>query len=362
MAFRPSSPYNELPRLPPSAEFETKPVLRKAIGAGRALAELKGLGQTIPDQAVLVNSLVLQEAKASSEIENIVTTNDALFRAFTATTGSVDAATKEVLRYREALWRGYIRLGERRVLSTNLFVELVQTITNTDAGVRNVPGTAIVNPVTGETVYTPPEGERVIRDMLRELEEFIHDSSDLDPLIKMALVHYQFEAIHPFFDGNGRTGRIVNILFLLLNGLLDQPVLYLSRFIIQHRSDYYAALRAVTEDDAWEDWILYMLTAVEETADFTRQRVCAIRDLMHETIEQARRDLPPNVYSKDLIGLLFRQPYCKIAFLVEEGIASRNIASNYLGELVKAGYLKKQKHGREFIYLNTALYDLLSKA
>jgi Fic family protein len=310
---------------------------------------------------VLVNSLVLQEAKASSEIENIVTTNDALFRAFTASSGATDAATKEVLRYREALWHGFSRLRERPVLSTSLLTELVQTITNTDAGVRNIPGTAIVNPATGETVYTPPDGERVIRDKLANLEELIHLGPDLDPLIRMALVHYQFEAIHPFFDANGRTGRIVNILFLLLNGLLDQPVLYLSRFIIQHRSDYYAALRAVTEDGAWEGWVLYMLSAVEETADFTRRRVCAIRDLMHETVEQARRDLPSNVYSKDLIELLFRQPYCKIAFLVEAGIASRNIASKYLGELVKAGCLKKEKHGKEFIYLNKALYELLSK-
>lgn len=361
MRFDPNKPHNNLPLLPPKMDVETKSVLKQAIAANRALAELKGLGETIPDQALLVNSLILQEAKASSEIENVITTNDALFKAFTATTSRVDPATKEVLRYREALWEGYNTLKNRPVLSTNLFVKIAQTIKENKAGIRRTPGTKIVNSATGEVIYTPPEGETIIRDKLKNLEEFIHAGNDMDALIKLALIHYQFEAIHPFSDGNGRTGRIINILFLILHGLLDMPVLYLSKAIIEHKNDYYEFLKQVTEKNQWEPWILYMLSAVEETATFTRERILAIRALMAETMEKARRELPARVYSKELIELLFRQPYCKISFLVDRGIASRNIASGYLNELEKIDILKKERIGREFIYLNVALYDLLSK-
>ena len=354
MKFDPNKPFDDLPLLPPKVDVETKPVLK------RALAELKGLGGTIPNQALLVNSLILQEAKASSEIENVITTNDALFRAFTAKTSRVDSATKEVLRYREALWEGYNALKERPILSTNLFVTIVQRIRENQAGIRNTPGTTIANSATGEIIYTPPEGETIIRDKLKNLEDFIHAGDEMDPLIKLALIHYQFEAIHPFSDGNGRTGRIINILFLILRGLLDLPVLYLSKAIIERKNDYYRLLRQVMQKNQWEPWILYMLASIEETAIFTRERILAIRNLMLETMEKARRELPRRVYSKELIELLFQQPYCKISFLVDAGIASRNIASSYLGELVKINILKKETIGRETLYLNHKLYELLS--
>ena len=360
MGFDPQIPYNDLPPLPPKAEVETKVVLKKAITAGRALAELKGLGATIPNQALLVNSLILQEAKASSEIENIITTNDALFRAYTAKTSQVDPATKEVLRYREALWEGYNTLKERPVLSTNLFVHIVQTIRENQTGIRRMPGTTITNAATGEILYTPPEGEAIIRHKLKNLEDFIHGGDDLDPLIKLALVHYQFEAIHPFSDGNGRTGRIINILFLVLHGLLDLPVLYLSKSIIERKNDYYRLLRQVTEQGLWEPWILYMLKAVEDTAVFTRERILAIRTLMIETMERSRKELPARVYSQELIELLFRQPYTKGQFLVDAGIAKRQTAAEYLRELEKIGILKAHKVGKETIYLNVELYGLLS--
>jgi len=360
MKFDPNKPFNDLPPLPSNEDVETKPVLKKAITANRALAELKGLGGTIPNQALLVNSLILQEAKASSEIENVITTNDALFKAFTAKTSRVDPATKEVLRYREALWEGYNALKKRPILSTNLFTGIVRTIKENQAGIRNTPGTTIANGTTGKVIYTPPEGETIIRDKLKNLEDFIHAEDEMDPLIKLALIHYQFEAIHPFSDGNGRTGRIINILFLILHGLLELPVLYLSKAIIERKNDYYRLLRQVTENGQWEPWILYMLASIEETATFTRERIIAIRDLMLETMARARRELPRRVYSKELIELLFQQPYCKISFLVDAGIASRNIASSYLGELVKINILKKETIGRETLYLNHKLYELLS--
>jgi cell filamentation protein, protein adenylyltransferase len=354
-----AKPYNDLPALPPALEVETKPVLRAAISASRALAELKGLGQTIPNQAMLVDSLVLQEAKASSEIENIITTSDALFRAFTSDSAKVDAATKEVLRYREAIWAGHSTLKTRPVISTNLFVTLVQTIKGNAAGIRQTPGTKIANAVTGEVVYTPPEGEGVIRDKLRDLEEFIHGDGTMDPLVKMALVHYQFEAIHPFADGNGRTGRIVNVLLLVNEGLLDLPVLYLSKYIIEHRAEYYRLLRAVTENQEWEPWILYLLQAVEETATFTRERIVSIRELMRETGEVVRV-LPGRIYSKELVEVIFRQPYCKTQFLVDAGIAERKTATGYLRQLESMGILQSHRVGREVLYLNTRLYELLA--
>jgi Fic family protein len=354
-------PFNDLPALPPKTEIETKAVLKKAITAGRALAELKGLGQIIPNQAILVDSLILQEAKASSEIENIITTNDALFKAFAAKTSNIDPATKEVIRYRHALWEGFSTLKKRPVLSTNLFITLFQTIKETDAEIRNMPGTAIKNVTTGTTLYTPPEGERIIRDKLKDLENFIHADDDLDPLIKLALIHYQFEAIHPFSDGNGRTGRIINILFLAMKELLDLPVLYLSKYIIENKNDYYKLLRAVTEKNAWEPWLLYMLDAVEQTALFTKERIVAIRSLMEKTIAVAKEKLPARAYRKDLIELIFHQPYTKVQAVVDADIVERQTAAEYLKELEKIGILKSQKIGRETLYLNVKLYRLLSK-
>lgn len=342
-------------------DLDTKAILRKTISAGRALAELKGIGETIPDQSILINSLLLQEAKASSEIENILTTNDDLFRAFTAENTSVDPATKEVLRYREALWEGFTALQERPLLTTNLFVRIVQTIKQNTAGIRSTPGTTLANQATGVVIYTPPEGEERLRCLLKNLEDFIHADDDIDPLIKLAIIHYQFEAIHPFNDGNGRTGRIINTLFLVMTGLLELPILNLSRYIIEHKNEYYRLLRQVTATQDWEPWICYMLGAVEETALFTRQRILAIRALMHDTMQTAKERLSSRIYSKELIELLFRQPYVKVQFLVDAGLAERKTASSYLRELEKIGILKSSKMGTSVLYLNTGLFELLSK-
>lgn len=361
MAFDRQKPHNDLPPLPPRIEVETPIVLKKVISATRALAELKGMGGIIPNQSMLINTLVLQEAKASSEIENIVTTNDALFRAMATNVTHVDPAAKEVLRYREALWQGYEALLKKQLLNTDLFIKLVKTITESDAGIRNRLGTVIENRQTGEVLYTPPDGEELIRAKLADLEDFIHAGSNIDPLVRLALVHYQFEAIHPFFDGNGRTGRIINILYLVMNGLLDLPVLYLSKRIIDRKSEYYRLIREVTEKAAWEPWILFMLDAVESMAVLTRRRILAIKKLLDDTLILARKQLPARVYSKDLIELVFHQPYTKGQFLVEAGIAERQTAAEYLKELEGIGVLAPRKAGRENLYLNVKLYELLAK-
>lgn len=360
MTFDPNKPYNDLPLLPPEGDLESKAVLRKTLAAGRALAELKGVGETIPNQAILVDSLVLQEAKASSEIENIITTNDALFQAFAAEAKEPDPAIKEVLGYRQAVWNGYNALKKRPLLSTNLFVELVQTIRENQAGIRKTTGTNLKSSTTGKVVYTPPEGEAVIRDKLQNLEEYIHADDAVDPLVKLAVIHYQFETIHPFGDGNGRTGRIINILYLILKDLMELPVLYLSKHIIENKSEYYRLLRKVTEKKQWEPWILFMLGAIEVTASFSSKRILAIRSLMEDTLAKAKQELPNRVYSKELIELLFHQPYTKGEFVVEAGIAKRKTAASYLKELEKIGVLKSQKVGKQVLYLNVALYDLLA--
>ena len=352
MAFKPDKPYNDLPKLPPKVNLETSAVLKKSIRANRELAELKGKAGIIPNQGILINSLILKEAKASSEIENVVTTNDRLYEAFTAGDKNFDPQTKEVLRYRQALWAGFNRL-KNRPLSTNLFIDIVQTIKRNESGIRDTPGTVIANPNTNKIIYRPPEGEELIRALLKNLETFIHaKDDDLDPLIKMAVIHYQFEAIHPFDDGNGRTGRIINILYLVLEELLTLPVLYLSGYIISRKADYYKLLRKVTEEGDWESWILFMLESVEKTE--------AINELLEQTVEEAKAKLPDRVYSKELIELLFEQPYCKIKFLVDKGIAQRQTAGDYLNELENIGIIESKKSGREKLYLNTALYELLS--
>lgn len=360
MAFKSDKPYNDLPKLPPKLDLESPAVLKKAISANRELAELKGKAGVIPNQGILINSLILKEAKASSEIENVVTTNDKLYEAFSAGDKNYDPQTKEVLRYRQALWAGFNQLKERP-LSTNLFIDIVQTIKRNESGIRDTPGTVIANPNTNKIIYWPPEGKELIRDLLGNLETFIHsDEDDLDPLIKMAVIHYQFEAIHPFDDGNGRTGRIINILYVVLEELLTLPVLYMSSYIINRKADYYRLLRKVTEERDWESWILFMLEAVERTSRETTAKIEAISELLEQTISEAKAKLPDRVYSKELIELLFEQPYCKIKFLVDKGIAQRQTAGEYLNELEKIGILRSKKPGREKLYLNTALYDLLS--
>ncbi|MDA8213856.1 MAG: Fic family protein [Nitrospiraceae bacterium] len=359
--FDPLKPYNELPPLPPKENIETNAILKKTVTAGRALAELKGLGKTIPNQSMLLNTIVLQEAQSSSEIENIITTTDALFRALTVKISQVDAATKEVLRYREALSEAYRTLKKGPLLTTNLFIKIYQTIKENRAGIRNVPGTVIKNISRGEVIYTPPEGEPIIRDKLKNLEDYIHADNAVDPLIKLAVIHYQFEAIHPFTDGNGRTGRILNILFLVMKDLLDFPVLYLSKYIIENKNDYYRLLRNVTTKKDWEPWILFMLEAIEQTSIHTREKIISIRELIEETLTSAKKRLPSRVYSKELIELLSHQPYTKVQFLVDAGIAERKTAAEYLKELEKIGILKAKKIGKENIYLNVKLFNLLSR-
>ena len=264
-----------------------------------------------------------------------------------------------MLRYREALWNGFASLKVRPVLSTNLLITIVQTIIGNDAGIRNVAGVVIANGTTGKTIYTPPEGEGVLRDKLANLEQFMHADDTMEPLVKLALIHYQFEAIHPFADGNGRTGRVLGILFLTYRGLLDLPVLYLSRYIIEHKHDYYVLLRNVTEKGEWGPWILYILDAVEQMSMVTRDRILAIRSLMEQTMERVKTDLP-KIYSKELVELLFRQPYTKGQFVVDAGIAKRQTAAEYLKELQGIGILKAQRIGKETLYLNQGLYELLS--
>ena len=359
VGFKREQPYNALPSLPPPLELETKRVLKQTTAASRVLAELKGAGDLIPNQSVLVRMIGLQEAKLSSEIENIVTTNDELYRAFADETGKTDPPTKEVLRYNDALWYGIDQLKAGRPLCTSLFEEIVQIITQNTAGVRRTPGTAIVNDATKAVIYTPPDGERIIRDKLAALESFLHGEDDLDPLVKMAVLHYQFEAIHPFSDGNGRTGRILNILYLISVGLLDVPVLYLSSYVIENKSAYYTGLRQVTEQSAWEDWVLFILRGIEETALATHRRIQSIRALMQETSVKVRTELP-KIYSKDLIEVLFAQPYCKIRFLEASGIAKRDAASKYLRQLSQIGVLSPVPAGRDIYYLNKPFFDLLT--
>jgi Fic family protein len=357
MTFDRHQPFNDLPLLPPAISLETHAVLKQAIGANRMLANLKGLAAQIPNQGLLINSLVLQEARLSSEIENIVTSNDELYRADADPDGKTDSHTKEVLRYRQALNYGFLQLGDRP-LTTNLFIDIVQIIKEVALGVRKGHGTALKN-ASDEVIYTPPVGETVIRDKLANLEQFIHGQDNVDPLIKMAVMHYQFEAIHPFEDGNGRTGRILNVLYLVEKGLLDIPVLFLSRYIMANKAEYYDRLRGVTETQAWEDWVLYMLRAVEYTAQQTFDQVTRIRALMEQVREQVKHQAPA-IYSKDLVEVIFRHPYTKIQFLVDSGIAKRQTASSYLQTLANIGLLRPSKQGREIYYINDALLDELT--
>lgn len=358
MKLDPLRPHNALPPLPPTADIESKAILKACIAARTALAELKGAGDLIPNQAVLINTIPILEAQASSEIENIVTTTDRLFRFANDLKGQTDLATKEALRYRVALNTGFRAITNRRI-TTALAVELCRIIKGVEIDIRATPGTALRNYVTGETIYTPPEGEKRLRDMLANWERFIHAAEDIDPLVRMAVMHYQFEAIHPFTDGNGRTGRVLNILYLVEKGLLSLPVLYLSRHIINHKADYYRLLRHVTEAQAWEAWILFMLTAVEQTAVWTTAKIRAIRDLVDRTAERMRHEAEP-AYSRELFDLIFSQPYVRVANVVEAGIAQRETASKRLRALAAAGFLEEMKVGRDKLFLNRPLLALLS--
>jgi Fic family protein len=359
MAYNSNKPYNELPDLPPESGLETMDILRKTISASRALAELKGAITNLPNPTLFVDTINLQEAQASSAIENIITTQDELFKASIAERRIDDHATKEVIHYKDALWHGFEQLEKRPLLTTNLFVAIMQIIKENTSSIRNTPGTRLTNPANGKTIYTPPEGEGVIRDKLKALEDFIHTEDTIDPLIKLALIHYQFEAIHPFIDGNGRTGRIILLLYLKLSGLMDLPALYLSNYIITHKAAYYSSLRLVTEKGDWQTWILYMLDMVESTAKKARRQIGDIVALMAEMSEGIQKQLPSKIYSKALMEVLFKLPYTKRAFLVAAKIGSAKTSGEYLKQLEKAGFLKSEYVGKEKLYLNTALMEIL---
>lgn len=356
--FDPLRPYNELPRLPPPTDIETKPILKRCVAARAALAELKLAGHLIPDQTVLINAIPTLEARDSSEIENIVTTNDALFREASLGEGEGDPIAKEALRYRTALYLGHRSL-EDRPLSTRTALEVCRTLTGIDLDIRATTGTKLRNHFTGEVIYSPPEGADHIRDLLSDWERFLNDQADIDPLIRMAVLHYQFEAIHPFPDGNGRTGRILNILALIQDGVLELPTLYLSRSILRTKGDYYRLLSSVTADAAWEPWILYILSAVETTARWTNNKVRAIRALMDHTAAHVRV-AAPKIYSRELIEVMFAQPYCRIGDLVERGIAKRHAASSYLRTLVGLGVLREERQWRDKLFVHRKYLDLLS--
>ena len=345
--------------LPLTKTIESTKVLKKTISANRALAKLNGVAKIIPNQNILINSLVLQEAKDSSEIENIITTHDELFRAG-LDIASVTNETKEVQHYREALLKGYALVQGNGLLLKRDIVAMQQELEQNDAGVRQQSGTVLRNVATGEVIFEPPQEYEVIQELLTNLEHYINEPNDIDPLINMAIIHYQFETIHPFYDGNGRTGRIINILYLILKELLDIPILYLSSYIIQHKADYYRLLQEVRTKDNWEEWVLYMLDGVEQTSLATIELVNDIDILMHETKETIKSELP-KIYSKDLIEILFMHPYTKIDFLVEGLGIYRDTAGRYLNKLEVLGIVEEVKIKNSKFFINTKLFERLQK-
>lgn len=334
--------------------------MRALAAANRALAELKGRAATIPNQGILIDTLALQEAKASSEIENIVTTQDELFQLDLFPDGLESGAAKEVARYRDALKLGLTQLLDTGGLIRNAtLIEMYRFLKARSDGFRATPGTALKNDRTGEVIYVPPQDRNEIIAAMSSLEAFINDDEicHLDPLIKMALIHHQFESIHPFADGNGRIGRILNVLYLTRTGLLDIPILYLSRHINRHKAEYYKLLQAVREEGDWEAWVLYMLEAVEKTSRTTLALVEGIRKQMADVKQRMRTHLP-KLYSQDLLNNLFRHPYTRIQFVRDDLGVTRQTAADYLEQLVEKGFLEKHKSGRSNYYVNTALVAL----
>jgi Fic family protein len=363
MPYKKDSPFNDLPPLPPEGiELETPLILKKLTHAARNLGELNGLCETLPDPTLLINTIILQESKNSSAIENIVTTQDELYKATLEDNSEQNHATKEVLSYRDALYVGLDRMQAKGgLILTNTMVEIVQTIKQNQSGIRATPGTALKNAINGEIVYTPPVGETIIREKLAALENFINenDLSAVDPIIKLALIHYQFEAIHPFIDGNGRAGRIINTLYLVQQGLLSQPVLYISSYIMQYKTEYYQLLRAVTESRNWTDWIMYVLTAIAETSKITTVKIRKIL-LLKETLENAVREALGSSFNYELLQEMFALPYLKIDTLEKKKIAHRQTASSWLNKLSNAEILRPQKIGRTTYFINYQLMQILA--
>jgi len=355
-------PFNGLPDLPPAVNLEVPEIFKATIRANKLLAELKGFCQTLPHPELLLNTIVLQESKESSAIENIVTTQDELYKATLMGDKVKNQAAKEVLQYREAMYYGLKELQKNNIITTNLLVGIMQKLRNSQEGIRRNLGTKLSNPSTNQIVYTPPEGEEIIRQKLFKLEQFINqpDANPLDPLVKMALIHYQFEAIHPFSDGNGRTGRILNILYLIQQEMIHLPVLYLSKYIIENKSDYYRLLREVTELQNWKEWVLYVINGVAETSHKTLQKIKLILELKAKAEIELKSALGSS-FTRELNDLLFSYPYIKISVLQENGIAQRQTASQYLQKIEKTGWLHSFKIGRDVYYINHGLIQILSQ-
>lgn len=346
-------------------DLKTPKILEALNEASRSLAELKGFANSIPNQHILINAITINEAKDSSAIENIVTTHDSIYKVLTES-GFKEAAAKEVVDYRGAIWRGYEIIKEKNFISTNVLVELQGMIEHNKAGIRKNPGTKLINSKTGEIIYTPPQNEKEIRDLLKNLEDYINENGNdinvniVDPLIKMALIHYQFESIHPFYDGNGRTGRILNVLYLVLNRLLDSPILYLSNYINKNKTEYYRLFTEFRENDNYEDWILYILKGIAETSKNTIELIKRIQNEMESYKEEFMTKLP-KIYSDTLLDSLFYEVYTRINYIEDRCDVTRQTASTYLNSLVDAGLLEVEKVGRESIYKNTRLINLLSE-
>lgn len=353
-----------IPELPLQYDLETKAVLKQVNQANRKLAELKGVARTIPNEAILISTLTLQEARESSEVENIVTTHDDLYRADLALKQDVvSASTKEVLNYREAIVHGFSIVRKQMMLTNNTIKSIQEKLEHNSAGFRSVPGTALKKN-DGEVVYTPPQNHQQILEYMNNLEKFINVSklSDLDPLIKMAIIHHQFESIHPFYDGNGRTGRIINVLYLVMSDMLDLPILYLSRYITRNKGEYYRLIQAIRDNDGnnqkeWEEWILFILKGVEETAEDTIRLVKGIGDLMNK-FKNILRPAFGNRYKHELLNNLFFHPYTKIEFVQRDMIVERKTAAKYLEKIVEIGLLKKIKIWNTNYYVNTELVEL----
>ena len=345
--------------LPLDIDIETKAILKKSILANKALAKLNGVAKIIPNQAILINSLILQEAKDSSEIENIITTHDELYQS-SLDISNISHATKEVQSYSRALLKGFDLVKDNSLLLTRHIVDIQQELEGNVAGIRKQSGTVLKNQATGEVIHTPPQEESTIRKLLDNLEQYINTNDGIDPLIKMAIIHYQFETIHPFYDGNGRTGRIINILYLVLNELLDLPILYLSSYIIKHKADYYRLLQEVRTKGSWEEWIIYMLEGIEQTATKQVQLINDIKELMDKTKEKLKSELP-KIYSKDLLEVLFIHPYTKIDMLVDNLELHRDTASKHLKAMEKIGILNSVQIKNTRFYVNVKLFELLQR-
>ncbi len=351
----------KLKKLPIEQDIETKRILKKVASAHRALAELKGVVSSIPNENILINTLGLQEAKDSSAIENIITTHDDIYKAELNFDGFKSLNAKEVQNYISALKKGGSLISKNNILTNNDIIQIQYELEKNNAGFRKVPGTALKNTTTGKVVYTPPQDYDTILDLMANLEQFINDESisGFDPLVKMGIIHYQFESIHPFYDGNGRTGRIINVLYLVMNDLLDLPILYLSRYIIKNKEQYYKLLQEVRETDKWENWIFYMLDAVEQISKETIVLIGKIKELIFEYKNMLRNNY--KFYSQDLLNNLFKHPYTKIEFIVNDLGVSRITASKYLNQLAKDGLLKKEKLGTGNYYINESLIEILKQ-